>query len=117
MCLVKVKKKVTRKTGIGYKVFNIREGYLASEFFGDEPRPVRTWLKAIGGYSYGAGWHIFTTRAGAENWRERDRTQVTRKVKYRKAFLSGFQGNRPCIVAKEIYILSGVRKRLTPTPE
>jgi hypothetical protein len=105
--------KPTKKTtGVGYKVFAVREGKLFSEMIDcGIIRPVRKWLKAVGPGTelYGAGWHIFKTAKGAERW-GCDFNQVVRKVKYRRAFLTGKQtygGN--VIIAKEILILRGVK--------
>jgi hypothetical protein len=56
--------------------------------------------------TYPTGWHIWKTRASAEEWRGGDRHQVTRMVRYRQARATGIQNCRLCIVAKEIYILT-----------
>lgn len=109
MCVTQTEP-ATRKTGIGYKVFNIRNGQLVSEFCGGiDPRPTRRWLKATGGHSsYGAGWHIFTSVQSAKEWAD-DCFQAIRKVEYRGAFLVGKQGDLKVIVAKEIYIFRGAK--------
>jgi hypothetical protein len=96
-----------KKTGVGYKVFNVNGKQLISEFWGGA-RPVRKWLKAAGGYHrYGAGWHIFTSIQSARAWAD-GAAHLVRKVKYRGAFLVGKQSNFRVVVAKEIYIFRGV---------
>jgi hypothetical protein len=75
----------------------------------NHPRLIRRWLKATGGFhAYGAGWHIFATVKGAEAWGV-GHGQVVRKVKYRKAFLTGNQAVGNVIIAKEIFILRGAK--------
>jgi len=60
MCIIQTE--ITRKKlGIGYKVFEIRDGKLASEFYGGF-RQERKWLKANGG--------IFTSFKSAQKWRD-----------------------------------------------
>jgi hypothetical protein len=106
MCITAYKP-TKKKTGVGYKVFGISKGQLTSEFYGGV-RPARKWLKADGGnFSYGAGFHIFTSRKSAVEWALIHLT--IRRVKYRGAFLVGKQGSFNCVVAKEIYIFRGAK--------
>jgi hypothetical protein len=111
MCAHDVKP-IKKTTGVGYKVFDVREGKLFSEMMQCGVfRPVRKWLKASGPGPelYGAGWHIFTTARGAQGW-GCDINQVIRKVKYRRAFLTGKQTCGNVIIAKEILILRGAKQ-------
>src|SRR5579863_3148902 len=103
MCIIQTET-TKKKSGIGYKVFEIRDGKLASEYYGGF-RQERKWLKASGGTStYGAGWHIFTSFKSAQKWRGGNTYQVVRPVKYRHAFFMGKQSGFNVVVAKEIYI-------------
>ena len=119
MCLDTLTDDVEIRTdsGIGWKVFNLREDKLYPEYFAvEEPYEINSWYEAydftksdyqqnIEGLRYCRGFHLFTTEKGAYSWKRSLHGKVIRKVKWRHRLALGKQGGYYTIVAKEILIL------------
>jgi hypothetical protein len=131
MCLTTIIERSTtiKRSGTGYKVFNITLFGLTGPFQGREDRelPVGQWINekdfrgpegykshlsyrhvdkrgnCLGG-KYPYGWHIYVSKTAANN---RSRVeQVIKKVRYRQARTLGRQDGVLIVVAKEMFIES-----------
>ncbi len=116
MCLDTVTKTNLDESGVGWKVFVMREGKLCGDvFYAHYSRPVNKWLKASAftikkckfkTEGYPLDFHIFKSKEGAQSWaragKPMDRIM---KVKYRKGHTRGKQLDYDTIVAKEMLIL------------
>ena len=112
MCLNKITKTNLDESGVGWKVFVMREGKLCGDIQSPNKRRVTNkWLREedfrqCTGLRYSYGFHIFKSKEGAKKWvysfPNNDRVI---KVKYRKGHTSGIQRGFNIIVAKEMLIL------------
>ncbi len=55
---------------------------------------------------YPKGFHIFTTREDARNYKHKSRKEKVVKVRYRRVVARGMQSDYKCVIAKEIYVES-----------
>jgi len=124
MCLGKITGKLKNKSGFGWKVFDTDGiGNLLTEFqYNRKVILMERWISEIdyrdydelensginmGRDSYPFGFHIFVRKKDAISWLDSDRSQVVKKVGYRKAHTIGWQMSveSKVIVAKEIKVL------------
>ncbi len=115
MCLsiVYINSRDPHESGTGWKVFRRRGGRLYPEVIDTgDPYEIREWYEAydlgkpLGGYLL--GFHIFTTEAAAEVWKDSGPETVVRPVCWRHQLATGTQRwhgrNLKIVVAKEIMI-------------
>ena len=126
MCLSTVKT-TSRRSGEGWKIFEVKNGKLYSEVCGTRrPRPVNKWinsskatLETEGGTTctcYKSGFHIFDKLSGAKRWLEyyshkngMGNCKIF-KVAYKEVVAAGMQDTwdeleTPVVVARKIKIL------------
>jgi hypothetical protein len=108
MCLNRPFSKPKKKSGFGYKVFQIVDGKLRGDFYDSGPdRIPGKWLQ-----TGRPGWHIFLTLQGAKDWSagppdgDIEDGYALVKIRYRQAARQGTQmdGKHPAITAREIFI-------------
>ena len=116
MCLDTITKTGLNKSGYGWKVFDVHDGVLFSEFYNNnegnnkQAVAVNKWMEAIkrnmqGGNDYLSGFHIFLTEECAVNWAIAP-YQVVTKVKYRKGHTIGtLHSTYNVVVSDEMLVL------------
>jgi len=127
MCLHRVIGKPEKTSGIGYKAYSLQGDKIYTDCYalngsnicsneikiGESYKSVKFLVNTETKDKYKTGFHIFATKAGAENWADGKGEYSIVKVRYKKARLRGIQNNYgkkfTCIIADEITLLEIVR--------
>ena len=113
MCLTELCPIEAPDTGFGWKFFNKEQCGFATPFCGYEVFQEDEWIKALrvtpihaecGDYE--SGFHVFPTKEAAEEWWYQPDYAKLRQVEYRGIVATGKQDKHPCLVVKEVRIVS-----------
>lgn len=116
MCLgeVTTTERNRKQEGVGWKVFQIRDGEISGEYDRLPQIKIGVWLKSKDDDSevYPLGFHVFHTRKEAREWKSRScdgniPRQRVRKVRWRDFLAQGTQSGigLRIIVAKKMMVL------------